>query len=83
MKTIMVFLHLLNGEVAKVPASIAINQCCSDVVDKITVFKENSDYTAGNGEVWIHRVYEDKKVWATYCKTKDEKEWVSCYYDQR
>ena len=76
MKTVMMILHLLNGEVAKVPVALAIGEWCSDKVDEHTQFVKNPNYKEGNGEVWIHRKYKDKIVWAHYCKTKDGKHFV-------
>ena len=73
MKIIMIILHLANGEVAKIPAQLAIGEFCSDKVEEYTKFIENKNYIEGNGEPWIYRYYEDKKVLLTYCQYMDGK----------
>jgi hypothetical protein len=77
MKTILLIMHMLNGEVVAVSTSIALNEWCSDVIDRMTYFEENPTYSKGNGQVWIHRKYKDKKVGAHYCTTMDGKSFVS------
>ena len=66
-------LHLANGEVAKIPAQLAIGEFCSDKVEEYTKFIENKNYIEGNGEPWIYRYYEDKIVLLTYCQSMDGK----------
>ena len=77
MKLIMIILHLANGEVAKVPAQLALGEFCDDAVSKVTKFVENPKYEAGNGQVWIHRYYKDKIVVATYCESPDGKYYIN------
>lgn len=77
MKLIMIILHLANGEVAKVPAQLALGEFCDDAVSKITKFVENPNYEAGNGQVWINRYYKDKIVTATYCESPDGKYYIN------
>ena len=40
MEVVMMILHLLNGEVAKIPVALALNQSCNDKF--ITMVKEDS-----------------------------------------
>jgi len=77
MKTVMMILHLLNGDVAKIPIALAVGEFCSDQVDKHTKFIENKNYTPGNGQVWINRYYKDKIVYAHYCESMDGKFLIS------
>ena len=65
MEVIAIFLHLINGEVAKVPISLALSQGCSDKVTELVTIKEE-----GN-EI----LYKGKTVFAYYCKTT-KGEWV-------
>ena len=53
----MIIFHLANGEVAKIPAQLAIGEFCSDKVEEYTKFVKNKNYKEGNGEVWMHRYY--------------------------
>jgi hypothetical protein len=73
MEIIMIILHLANGEVAKIPAKLALGEFCSDKVEEITRFVENPNYEDGNGQVWVHRYYKDKIVFATHCESPDGK----------
>jgi len=77
MKTILLIMHMLNGEVVAVGTSLAINEWCSDAIDKLTYFEENPKYSENNGEVWIHRKYKGKKVLAHYCTSEDGKSFVT------
>ena len=73
MKFVVVFLHLLNGEVAQATFSASLPywqmQTCNQMVESITKFEENSNYQQGNGQTWIHRKYKDNIVVLHYCKT--------------
>ena len=77
MKTIMLIIHLLNGDVAKIPIVLAIGEWCSDKIDEHTKFIENPNYYEGSGEVWIHRYYKDKIVLAHYCLSMDGKYYIN------
>ena len=68
MKTIMLIIHLLNGDVAKIPIVLAIGEWCSDKIDEHTKFIENPNYYEGSGKVWTHRYYKDKIVLTPYVK---------------
>tara|TARA_R100001244_G_scaffold132249_1_gene107696 strand:+ start:400 stop:681 length:282 start_codon:yes stop_codon:yes gene_type:complete len=73
MKTILLIMHMLSGDVAAVTTTLAVNQWCSDVVDKFTYFEENKNYKPGNGQVWINRKYKGHNVLAHYCISTDGK----------
>jgi hypothetical protein len=77
MKTILLIMHMLNGEVVAVGTSLAVNEWCSDAIDKITYFEKNPEYKENNGEVWIHRKHKGKKVLAHYCLSEDGKSFVT------
>lgn len=77
MKLVVLMIHLLNGEVSKIPAQLAVGHWCSDLIDKYTYFEENKNYKEGNGEVWIHRKHKGKIVFAHYCTSIDGKYFVS------
>ena len=66
MKFVIVFLHLLDGNVAQATFSATYPlwnmPTCSQMLEKVTYFEENPKYKAGNGETWIHRKYKDKIV---------------------
>ena len=65
MEVVMMILHLLNGEVAKIPVALALKQSCNDKF--ITMVKEDSIGTSV--------YYNGFQVWAYYCK-KGTGEWV-------
>ena len=65
MEVVMMILHLLNGEVAKIPVALALNQSCNDKF--ITMVEEDSIGTSV--------YYNGVKVWAYYCK-EGNGEWV-------
>ena len=65
------------GEVWSLCSSLAVNEWCSDAIDKLTYFEENPNYSENNGEVWIHRKYKGKKVLAHYCTSEDGKSFVT------
>ena len=71
MKTILLIMHMLNGEVVAVGTSLAVNEWCSDAIDKITYFEKNPEYKENNGEVWIQIKYKGKKVLAHYFTSED------------
>ena len=73
MKLIMIVFHLFNGEVAKIPAQLAMGEFCSDKVDEYTRFVDNKNYTEGGGEPWIYRMYNDQAVQLAYCESMDGK----------
>ena len=58
MEVVVMFLHLLNGEVAKVPVSLMLNQSCSDKF--IEMVEEDSKGTSV--------YYKGVQVYAHYCK---------------
>jgi hypothetical protein len=80
MKFVIVFLHLLDGNVAQATFSATYPlwnmPTCSQMLEKVTYFEENPKYKSGNGETWIHRKYKDKIVGLSYCKT-DKGEWYN------
>ena len=57
---ITIFLHLLNGEVAKIPATLVLSQSCNDKIIELTSESLN---------------YKGQKIFAYYCKTA-KGEWV-------
>ena len=65
MEVVMMILHLLNGEVAKIPVALALYQSCNDKF--ITIVKEDSIGTSV--------YYNGVQVWSYYCK-KGTGEWV-------
>ena len=65
MEVVMMILHLLNGEVAKIPVALALNQSCNDKF--ITMVEEDSIGTSV--------YYNGVQVWSYYCK-KGTGEWV-------
>ena len=77
MKTIMLIIHLLNGDVAKIPIVLAIGEWCSDKIDEHTKFIENPNYYEGSGKVWTHRYYKDKIVFMHYCLSMDGKYYIN------
>ena len=58
MEVVMMILHLLNGEVTKIPVALALNQSCTDKF--ITMVKEDSIGTSV--------YYNGVQVWSYYCK---------------
>ena len=58
MEVVMMILHLLNGEVAKIPVALALHQSCNDKF--ITMVKEDSIGTSV--------YYNGVQVWSYYCK---------------
>ena len=58
MEVVMMILHLLNGEVAKIPVALALIQSCNDKF--ITMVKEDSIGTSV--------YYNGVQVWSYYCK---------------
>ena len=77
MKLIMIILHLANGEVAKVPAQLALGEFCSDKVEEIVKYVENPNYKDGNNQSWIHTYYKNKIVIASYCESPDGKYYIN------
>ena len=77
MKLIMIILHLANGEVAKVPVQLAVGEFCSDKVEEIVKYVENSNYKPDNNQSWIHTYYKDKIVFASHCESMDCKYLIS------
>ena len=63
MKTILMILHLTNGEVAKVPVTLLSTQTCNDKFVEMLSPKSSDDGVYYNGH----------QVWASYCKTGDGK----------
>ena len=58
MQVVMMILHLLNGEIAKIPVALAMNQSCN--YKFITMVKEDSIGTSV--------YYNGVQVWSYYCK---------------
>ena len=56
MEVVVMILHLLNGEVAKVPVSLMLNQSCND---KFIEMIQSDD---------TRILYKGVEVWAYYCK---------------
>jgi len=77
---IIITLLFIGGGFAEVPARLQPYEFCSDKVESIITYKENPNFTNGNGEVWIHQTYNNKKIFASYCITPD-KEYYVTYYD--
>ena len=65
MEVVMMILHLLNGEVAKIPVALALNQSCNDKF--IEMVQPNETETGV--------LYKGVQVYAHYCK-KGTGEWV-------
>ncbi len=65
MNLIIMFIYLVNGEVAKVPVSLALNQDCNNKF--LEMVKEKDDGTKV--------LYNDQIVGVHYCKTING-EWV-------
>ncbi len=59
MKTILMILHLSNGEVAKLPVTILTSQTCSDKMIEMLKPKSSDD----------HIYYRGSQVWVHYCQT--------------
>ena len=66
MKTLMLVLYLINGEVAEVPIVLAIGEWCSDKIDEVTTVNEEG----------TRILYKDQIVWAHYCITMDGQYYV-------
>ena len=66
MKTLMLVLCLINGEVAEVPIVLAIGEWCSDKIYKVTTVNEEG----------TRILYKDQIVWAHYCITMDGQYYV-------
>ena len=79
MEVIITFMFM-GGGFAEIPARLQPYEFCSDKAQEYITYVENIDYEEGNGQVRIHGTYNNKKIFATYCKTPDKKYWVS-YYD--
>ena len=56
MEVVVMILHLLNGEVAKVPVSLMLNQSCND---KFIEMIQSDD---------TRLLYKGVEVWSYYCK---------------
>ena len=56
MEVVVMILHLLNGEVAKVPGSLMLNQSCND---KFIEMIQSDDTRV---------LYKGVEVWSYYCK---------------
>ena len=56
MEVVVMILHLLNGEVAKVPVSLMLNQSCND---KFIEMIQSDD---------TRILYKGVEVWSYYCK---------------
>ena len=56
MEVVVMILHLLNGEVAKVPVSLMLNQSCND---KFIEMIQSDDTRV---------LYKGVEVWSYYCK---------------
>ena len=56
MEVVVMILHLLNGEVAKVPVSLMLNQSCND---KYIEMIQSDDTRV---------LYKGVEVWSYYCK---------------
>ena len=65
MKTVIIFLFLVNGEVVKIPTTLAEDQTCSDRV--LEIAKTNEEGT--------RILYKGQIIFMHYCKTEDG-EWV-------
>tara|TARA_R100001163_G_C4859565_1_gene66455 strand:- start:271 stop:471 length:201 start_codon:yes stop_codon:yes gene_type:complete len=59
MKTILMILHLSNGEVAKLPVTILTAQTCNDKMIEMFKPKDSDD------GIYFH----GQKIWVTYCQT--------------
>jgi hypothetical protein len=66
---IIITLLFIGGGFAEVPARLQPYEFCSD-----------KNYYENSYDVWVHATYNDKKIFASYCKTPDKKYFVS-YYD--
>ena len=63
MEVVLMFLHLLNGEVAKVPVTLLLNQSCNDKFIEM-IQPDNT-----------RMLYKGVEVWAYHCR-KGTGEWV-------
>tara|TARA_S200002703_G_scaffold21945_1_gene18628 strand:+ start:153 stop:416 length:264 start_codon:yes stop_codon:yes gene_type:complete len=77
---ILITFLFIGGGFAEIPARLQPYEFCTDKSQEYITYVENPDYKEGNGQVWIHGTYNNKKILATYCKTLDRKRMVS-YYD--
>ena len=77
---ILITFLFIGGGFAEIPARLQPYEFCTDKAQEYITYVENPDYREGNGQVWIHSIYNNKKIFATYCKTLDRKRMVS-YYD--
>ena len=77
---VLITLMFIGGGFAEVSARLSPYEFCSDKVESIITYKENPNFSSGNGEVWIHQTYNNKKVFASYCTTPDKQYYVA-YYD--
>ena len=77
---VLITLLFIGGGFAEIPARLQPYEFCTDKAQEYITYVENPDYKEGNGQVWIHSIYNNKKIFATYCKTLDRKRMVS-YYD--
>ena len=77
---ILITFLFIGGGFAEIPARLQPYEFCTDKAQEYITYVENPDYKEGNGQVWIHGTYNNKKIFAIYCKTLDRKRMVS-YYD--
>ena len=65
MKVVLLFIYLINGEVEKVPVTLAVDQTCTDkLMEMVTTNEEETRI-----------LYKKQIVFAHYCKTEDV-EWI-------
>ena len=81
MKVIIIFL-LSNGTTAEVPTTLKPYEWCSDKAQEYIRYVDNPTYESGNGEVWVHGMYKDQRVWATMCESEDRNYMVSYYHPE-
>ena len=81
MKVLIIFL-LANGTTAEVPTTLKPYEFCSDKAQEYVHYVDNPNYESGNGEIWVHVMYKDQRVWATMCESEDRNYMVSYYHPE-
>ena len=79
---IIITLLFIGGGFAEVPARLQPYEFCSDKVESIITYKENQNYYENSYDVWVHATYNDRKIFASYCKTPDGQYFVSYYHPE-
>ena len=62
---ILITFLFIGGGFAEIPARLQPYEFCTDKAQEYITYVENPDYEEGNGQVWIHGTYNNKKIFAT------------------